>query len=314
VETCWQEYGPSSSAGALHEKLCSLAGTLGAWGKETFGSVKKEIMKLENDLEELRNTPGRSTPSHIEIKTNDRLVELYPREEVMWRQRRRKNRIKQLLKDDGAVTEDNGEMQELATEFYRKLYTAEVTSNMQDVLDTVPCKVTADMNNSLMAPYSALEIKNALFQLFPTKAPGPDGFPAHFFQRNWDLCGEEVTKVVFRIINGEESAEIINKTVLVLIPKVQNPTLLSQFRPISLCNVLYKIASKAIANRLKSILPEIISEEQSAFVPGRLITDNIIAAYECLHFMKRNKAKKHRSCALKLDMMKAYMIVLNGTI
>jgi hypothetical protein len=179
VETCWQEYGPSSSAEALHEKLCSLAGTLGAWGKETFGSVKKEIRTLENDLEELRNTPGRSAPSHVEIKTNDRLVELYHREEVMWRQRsrvewlsagdkntrffhqraskrRRKNRIKQILKDYGAVTEDNGEMQELATEFYRKLYIAEGTSNMQDVLDTVPCKVTADMNNSLMAPYSAL--------------------------------------------------------------------------------------------------------------------------------------------------------------
>ena len=142
--------------------------------------------------------------------------------------------------------------------------------------------------------------------MFPTKAPGPDGFSAHFFQRHWEICGDDVTKAMLDIVEGKESARSINEIVLVLIPKVKNPTLLSQFRPISLCNVLYKIASKVISNRFRVILPKIISEEQSAFVPGRLITDNIVTDYECLHFMKRNKAKKHQSCALKLDMMKAY--------
>uniref|UniRef100_A0A453D627 Reverse transcriptase domain-containing protein n=1 Tax=Aegilops tauschii subsp. strangulata TaxID=200361 RepID=A0A453D627_AEGTS len=77
--------------------------------------------------------------------------------------------------------------------------------------------------------------------------------------RHWEVCGDDVTNIVLTIVRGEESPECINHTVLVLIPKVTNPTLLSQFRPISLCNVLYKIASKVIANRLKQILPYIIS-------------------------------------------------------
>jgi hypothetical protein len=161
---------------------------------------------------------------------------------------------------------------------------------MQAVLETVPNKVTSKMNNRLLASFRESEVKEALALLdVPYKGTGAGWFSRPFFQRYWELFGAEVTACVLRVLRGADDAAAINNTFVVLIPKVASPEELGQFRPISLCNVIYKIASKVAANRLKEILPEIISEEQLTFVPGRLITDNIIIAYECLHFMKRKK-------------------------
>ena len=93
---------------------------------------------------------------------------------------------------------------------------------------------------------------------------------------------------------------------MTLIPKVKNPEQVIEFRPIALCNVLYKLVSKVLANRLKKILPSIISETQSAFQSDKAISDNILVAFETLHHMKTNNSGKNGFMTMKLDMSKAY--------
>jgi hypothetical protein len=95
-------------------------------------------------------------------------------------------------------------MHGMTMNYYQNLFTSEGTSNMHRVIDHVPCKVTEEMNRFLCNPFTEEEVKTALFQMFSTKAPGPDGFPAHFFQRNWDICGDDVTRMVLRVFNGDE--------------------------------------------------------------------------------------------------------------
>ena len=115
-----------------------------------------------------------------------------------------------------------------------------------------------------------------------------------------DICG-----AVLDCLNNFKIPREINCTNITLIPKVKSPELISDFRPISLCNVVYKIVSKVLANRLKAILPYVISENQSVFQVGGVITDNIFMAFETLHYMKHHKKGKSGFMALKLDMSKA---------
>lgn len=120
------------------------------------------------------------------------------------------------------------------------------------------------------------------------------------------MIGADVTKVCLQVLNDHRSVSDLNYTFIVLILKVKVPRKVSEFRQISLCNVIYKIITKTLDNQLKKELADIVSEEQSAFVPGQLITDNIIVAYKTMHTIRRKTGGKDGLMALKLDMSKAY--------
>lgn len=104
----------------------------------------------------------------------------------------------------------------------------------------------------------------------------PDGFHTVFFQKVWGVLGLDVTQMVFVFLNNDAEIDLLNEIYLALIPKVKNPERASEFQPISLCNVCYKLMSKVITNRLCWYLLEVVDEALSAFIVDRLTTDNAI--------------------------------------
>lgn len=177
---------------------------------------------------------------------------------------------------------------------------------MQDTIDVVKNKISPANHDYPQQEFSTAEVFDAIKQMKSFAAPGPDGLPALFYQSYWEDIGSDITNFVLNILNHNCDIGNINHTLLCLIPKIKNPTLPSDYIPIALCNVLFKIITKTIANRLKKILNDIVSPQQSAFIPNRLITDNTILAYEAFHYLKNHKNRKNGVVGIKLDLEKAY--------
>ena len=120
----------------------------------------------------------------------------------------------------------------------------------------------------MSCPISDEDIKTGLWSLKVFKAPGPDGLHAGFFQRFWLLMGDSVKEEVKGIFSSDMILEYLNHTLITLIPKCKNPESFNHYRLISLCNTVYKVVSKIVVGRLRSLLPGLISPYQIAFVPS----------------------------------------------
>lgn len=291
--------------------------------------IRKELLEIETQL----NNHGLWDGSLDNITKFRELEakhsELLQTEETMWRQRSRAtwlkerdknskffhaktkqrgniNSIKKLKDNRGVWWNGRDKVEKVLVDYFVGLFTSSNPTTVEQTCLVVKDRLSLEHVEWCNRSFSPAEIKEVIDQMHPHKALGPNGLPALFFRKYQHIVGSEVVSLTLGILNEGKSPECINKTFIALIPECKNLSSLNQFRSISLCNVVMKIVTKTIANRLKPILPEIVDEEQSAFVQGRLITDNALISMECFHWMKKKTKGKKGVMTMKLDMAKAY--------
>eukprot|EP00253_Pinus_taeda_P015442 PITA_15442 len=186
----------------------------------------------------------------------------------------------------------------------KKATSSEMWNNPAIEIDNNSTRQEKEEHNTLLLkPISLEEVEVAVNLLKAGKAPGPDGFTSNFFQHFWELIKWEVWQLVEELSSMRWMYLGLNATFIALILKYENSNSPEKFRPIALCNIIYKIVSKVVALRLKPMLPLIILPEQSRYVEGRQITDGIILTHEIIHSLKQMKKP---GMLLKIDLSKAF--------
>ncbi|GJS03905.1 hypothetical protein Tco_0320413 [Tanacetum coccineum] len=207
---------------------------------------------------------------------------------------------------------------DLNSAYFHKAVKSRTTRNRIDVVTNSDADTTQPLEShnlfdvtldegmalDMVRNVSAQEVKEAMFFMGNDKSPGPDGYTVAFFKEAWDIVGAEAVQAICEFFTNGKLLKELNHTIIALIPKIQNPTRVNDYRPISCCNVLFKCISKILANRIKESLKVLISPNQSAFVPGRNISDNILLTQELMHNYHLDRGVPR--CTFKVDIQKAY--------
>ncbi|KAF7135399.1 hypothetical protein RHSIM_Rhsim08G0131400 [Rhododendron simsii] len=329
IANSWNSNHRGSALSILTHKLKHCRDALKPWSKRTFGNNLDRIKALKAQLAVIQQEPfsegnfqqEKQIIKELELTLLREEMYQHQRSRLNWimygdkntaffhatvTQRRQRNQLSKLKNTEGIWLSNEHDINEHLFDYFSNLFQTLGSRDLDGVLKHVEKCVTDDMNASLISTVTDEEIKEATFQLGALKTPGPDGFPGLFFQKFWDIVGLDVCSAVKSFFREGYLMKEVNMTNLVLIPKVFSLECLSHLRPISLCNFCLKIITKVLANRLKGILKHLISSNQSAFVPGRLIQDNIFIAHEAFHFLQQKKKGNEGFMAIKLDFNKAY--------
>ena len=316
------------------KKLKALKPLIRELGKEKLGNLSKRAKEAHGILcdkqQQTLSIPNESTIKE-EVEAYERWIHIASLEEdylkqkakLHWldkgdqnnktfynaiRSRQAQNAIREIRCQDGRLVTTQLEVKEEAVRFFSELlnhipssYTGTSTEELKDLLDF---RCTAEDCSLLEAEVTQEEIRKVLFAMPSNKSPGPDGFPCEFYKSAWPVVAQDFLVAVQSVFKFGFLPKGVNSTILALIPKKTDSMEMKDYRPIACCNVLYKVVSKILANRLKILLPRLITENQSAFISGRLLMENVLLASELVK--EYHKESISPRCVMKIDVSKAF--------
>ncbi|KAK9169574.1 hypothetical protein Syun_001714 [Stephania yunnanensis] len=325
VKECWDDTKP------LHEALTLFSDQATKWNREVFGNIfhrKRRILARLRGIQKAFETHISGNLLLLDKELRIELENILLQEDLLWHQRanadwsmlgdrnttvfhrrvstrKRRMRILGLFISSGTWCEDQTILEQEALSFFREVYRGDSSNGLPyDIRNKFP-PIPLPLSTAMSRPVSDEEVRTTVLAMSPNKAPGIDGIPTFFFQKNWNVVGGSLCNMVKACFTQGVMDTSINKSLITLIPKMENPERFNHFRPISLCNVSYKIITKIVANRLKCVMSHLVNPAQTSFVEGRHITDNILIAQELLHSMRTVRGRKGW-LAVKIDLEKAY--------
>eukprot|EP00253_Pinus_taeda_P034106 PITA_34106 len=312
-------------------KIKNIRRALKDWAKTSYQESEETKIKIKQDLEEVQTQiEGQGLSQQLKTQEWDlqgQLMHISREEEIKWRiksrqlwlkegdkntayfhkqaaARRTRNNVSAINDSEGNHYNNQEDIKKAASSHFRSLLTeSQEEGDYSDLLQYLPKSITQEINNTLNREIGEEEIRKAIWTLQPDKSPGLDGFPISFYREYWQLIKKDLAKMLRGVQRKGKMGGFTNSTFLALIPKENRPSSFSRFRPISLCNSSYKIFTKIIATRLKSLLPSLISENQGGFLSNRQIHDSIILVQEAIH---SSISRQEKGFVLKLDLANAF--------
>ncbi|KAL3570845.1 hypothetical protein D5086_028094 [Populus alba] len=316
----------------LCHKLKLLKGPLKELNRLHFSHISERVSRLESQLDQLQSAFQQDRDNSLLFEQDklfrSKLSSLKFAENQFFRQKikckflkdsdrgskffhalmgqnHRRNFIPAITCSNGRITNSLKEVGDVFVAYYQQLLgTSKSTIPLDsNIIQCGPC-LPSHFQGSLLSPVSQDDIRQAVFSIANEKAPGPDGYSSFFFKEAWLIVGGDFYAAIQDFFHTGRLLKQVSHSIIALVPKFGNVSSPSDYRPISCCNVIYKVLSKILAGRLAQALQEIVSPMQNAFLGGRYMSDNINLVQELLRQYYRKRSSPR--CLLKVDFKKAF--------